>query len=627
VNRKRAIDILFNLAHPDGPPVEVIEVEDDLADSDIDGTEQDEAEDQNLQERLNQRTFVVASGALLADPRWVRVSDVFKGTKGDAQFLKPLVSSFDDPAFDKYSRRLQALRKVSEYPYVMHVLDKSLSYEEVAEIFVRVNSLGMKLRGSDLALAQITSRWQHSLKMLEDFQEECEQSWYTLDLGILVRALVVFATGQSRFKTVGTTPVADLKRGWEDAKEGLRFAINFLRTNAGIENEKLLSSPLFVIEVAYYGSQRHFRLTSAEAAAMRSWVYIASARGHYSGSSETTLDSDLGITRNNGDLKAALEVQVGRLFVEPADLVGKSKRSALFPMAYLALKAKGAKDWRSQLDLSLRHQGRDHSIEYHHIFPRKLLKEANYEADAINEIANMAFIAAGTNRTLSARPAAEYLQEILEKHGPEALQAHCIPTDPSLWEIAAYPEFLDYRRAALATAINDFIAIDKPAIFPDVLALIAKGESGSVEFKASARWDHRSATTNKALEFVIIKSVAGMLNAKGGYLLLGVDDKGHVAGLSEDYRTLSTRPDRDGYEQFLINLLSTAFGKYVASSLSISFHEIDGKDIAVIQIPRSASPVYLTEGTRERFFVRLGNTTQELNTKDSVSYVRKNWLK
>src|ERR1700678_2037154 len=118
--------------------------------------------------------------------------------------------------------------------------------------------------------------------------------------------------------------------------------------------------------------------------------YTSGARGQYSGSSESTLDSDLGVIRNNGDLKDVLELQLGRLRVDPADLAGKSKRSALFPMAYLALKAKGARDWQTQLDLSLRHQGRDHSIEYHHIFPRKLLKEARYEAEQINEIANMA---------------------------------------------------------------------------------------------------------------------------------------------------------------------------------------------------------------------------------------------
>ena len=628
-DRRRPIDILFNLAHPDGPPIEVIEVDDDPADSDLEGVEQDGDEDgQNLQERLNQRTFVVSSSALLADPRWVRVSDVFNGANSDAQFLKPLVSSFDDPAFDKYSKRLQALRKIREYPYVMHVLDKSLSYEEVAEIFVRVNSLGMKLRGSDLALAQITSRWQHSLKMLEDFQEECEQSWYTLDLGILVRALVVFATGQSRFKTVGSTQISELKRGWEDAKEGLRFAINFLRTNAGIENEKLLSSPLFAIAVAYYGSQKQFKLTSPEATALRSWVYIASARGHYSASSETTLDSDLGIIRNSGDLKAAAELQLGRLYVDAADLVGRGKRSALFPMAYLALKARGAKDWRSQLELSLSHQGRDHSIEFHHIFPRKTLKEADYEADQINEIANMAFIAGGTNRSLSSKPASDYLKEILQKNGKEALEAHCIPTDPALWDVTAYPAFLEYRRAALARAINDFIAINQPTEQPlDVASMIANGEGECLEFKSSTRWDYRAGSINKALEAVIVKSTAGLLNAKGGVLLIGVDDKGVAIGLQQDYGTLSTRPNRDGYEQLLINLFSTSFGKDVSASLAIAFHEIAGQDICVVQIPKSSKPVYVTDGNRERLFVRMGNTTQELNTKESVAYVKSHWPK
>src|SRR5713101_7439295 len=128
----------------------------------------------------------VANSALAADRRWVPVSDVFSGAKTDAQILRPLVSSLDDPLFDRYSKRLQDLRKIRAYPYVMHVLDKSLSYEEVAEIFVRVNSLGMKLRGSDLALAQITARWPNSLKLFEEFQEEYEKKWFTLDIGVVV---------------------------------------------------------------------------------------------------------------------------------------------------------------------------------------------------------------------------------------------------------------------------------------------------------------------------------------------------------------------------------------------------------------------------------------------------------
>ena len=265
--RKKEIDILFNLDHPENL-YEFTEVssDEDLPQLDEDEadeaseTEDEDADDVSLQERLKKMTFVVASKQLAQQPNWVSVSRVFKSS--DSDILKAAgVTSFEDAKYAKYTDRLQKLRGIAKYPYSMHVLPRDLSYEEVAEIFVRVNSLGVKLRGSDLALAQITARWPNSLKLLEDFQDECEKSWMTLDLGLLVRGLVVFATGQSRFGTVRTISVEKLKKGWEDAKNGLRFAINFLRTNADIEDESLLSSPLFFLAIAYYSQVRKEKLS------------------------------------------------------------------------------------------------------------------------------------------------------------------------------------------------------------------------------------------------------------------------------------------------------------------------------------------------------------------------------
>jgi hypothetical protein len=93
----------------------------------------------------------------------------------------------------------------------MDVLERRLSYNEVTEIFVRVNSLGAKLRGSDLALAQITARWRNSLKTFQGFQEKCEKLGFELDLGLFLKNLVAFATGQSRFLTVGNLAQKQLK--------------------------------------------------------------------------------------------------------------------------------------------------------------------------------------------------------------------------------------------------------------------------------------------------------------------------------------------------------------------------------------------------------------------------------
>src|ERR1019366_8408678 len=62
----------------------------------------------------------------------------------------------------------------------------------------------------------------------------------------------------------------------------------------------------------------------------------------------------------------------------------------------------------------------------------------------------------------------------------------------------------------------------------EVAALIAGGESITVEFKSSARWDVKQNTQNKAMEQIIVKTVAAFLNAEGGTLLIGVDDAGQV---------------------------------------------------------------------------------------------------
>ena len=136
---------------------------------------------------------------------------------------------------------------------------------------------------------------------------------------------------------------------------------------------------------------------------------------------------------------------------------------------------------------------------------------------------------------------------------------------------------------------------------PDLGALIAQGESETVEFKASARWDLRANAPNKALEAVIVKTVAGLLNARGGILLIGVDDKGTAVGLEQDFKTLSKRPDQDGYQQFLVNLFSSSLGKDVCAYISISFQSIDEQDICVLRIQKSLKPIYVGEGQQTRF--------------------------
>jgi hypothetical protein len=457
-HRKRPIDILFNLEHPEGPPVEVLEVDENDLSGDIE--EEDEKGERDIQEELKNRAFVVSGRALQNDPIWVPVSTIF--VKSDKDILRRICGSSDDPRWDKYAERLQRVRKIQDYPYVMQVLEKKLSYEEVTEIFVRVNSLGIKLRGSDLAFAQISSRWRGFMRICEKFANGFEDNdTFLLESGLLVRLLVVFATHQSRFKTVGRISLEALKEGWEDAQTGLEFAINFVKANAQIESLGLLSSPFLLIPIAVYAHLKNGKLTEAEDKALLQWLYLAHMRGHYSiGSSETILDADLAVlfrTKSLENLLKQLQQHVKQFEVVYSDIEHKGIRNPMFSMLYFVLRQNGAKDWLSGIKLSSKLIGKPHKLQFHHIFPKSLLRNG-YERNEINEIANMAFIGGKTNRHILNNPPSKYFpDDIIPKRGKEALTSQLVPLEPKLWQIQNYRDFLDHRRKAIVQAINSFM--------------------------------------------------------------------------------------------------------------------------------------------------------------------------
>ncbi len=461
--RIKAIDLLFNLEHPERQEI-VTEVDEDADDEATENDEADSTEDE-LQRRFERMTFVVATNKLAALPQWVKVSDVFK-SDSDTDFLKRAgITNFDDPRYEKYTRRLAQLRGVRKYVYRMDVLERTLSYEEVTEIFVRVNSLGAKLRSSDLALAQITARWRHSLEIFQKFQSECAKHGFELELGMHLKAMIAFATGQSRFMTVGSLSIDQLQTAWKDATEGMRFAINFLKSNVGIDSPALLSSPFLMITVALFGHAKGYQLTPDEAARLRQWVLLANTKGRYSrGSSETILDQDLSTIARAGSADALIDrvrLQFGRLSVTPEDLEGRDQRSSLFKTMFLAFRAAGAKDWTSNLQISLDHSGSQHRLQFHHFFPKALLTKNGFSPREADDIANLTFISGRTNRKISDKAPAVYLSEIVTKQGTALFPLQAIPYQPELLEVGAYRAFLAERRTLLASRLNAFLEVNE----------------------------------------------------------------------------------------------------------------------------------------------------------------------
>lgn len=156
--------------------------------------------------------------------------------------------------------------------------------------------------------------------------------------------------------------------------------------------------------------------------------------------------------------------------------------------------------------------------------------------------------------------------------------------------------------------------------------LIASGESDTLEFKASARWDYRANKVNKELEKVILRTVASFLNAANmGNLLIGVDDDGRIIGLEADYRSTGKKIGRDSYENFLMTVLVEEYGKDVSPFIQIKFHLIDGHDICQIAVSPAPKPVFVKQGNGEHLFIRIGNSTRALSTREAVEYCKLRW--
>ena len=437
VGRKKfKIDIMFNMNHP----VEV---------SDEDG---DESEDLKTDASLEKEIFSIKK---INKPNWISVSRAFSTD------LSKLVVNELKNVPPSYIDRIEALKKINYHPCHVVEISDEIPYAEAVKIFVRINSKGTKLRGSDLALAQLTSIWPSTADkdgvfgIINNYSKKLEENNHEIDAGIVVRNLVAFATNQGSLNILPS--LSSLQDNWKKAEEGMNDAIDFLTNHVGFESLGLLSSHFSLIAVAKCLCARG-RLPKKDKEKLKSWIILANLKGRYSlGSSVTWLSRDIGDAEDIGLMIKNLRTHVGRLRVESSDLSGQlRKNNSYIKILYFILKKEGAKDWRTTDPISWSTMSDKNKLESHHIFPQSQLKSKECSPETRNNIANLAFITRETNKWLRDRLPEDYLPEIK----PQLLEKHLIPLDPDLWKIDNYPSFLKERQKLIAEKMNSYLNIE-----------------------------------------------------------------------------------------------------------------------------------------------------------------------
>ena len=453
-DRKRPIDILFNLNHPE-------EVFGQTQDAEYFETVEDESTEIDALRVVRNQTFVVANNALAKQKYWVSVTKIFQDDS-ESKTLRDIGFNSNDEEWDHLADRIKRVRDIVNYEYRCITLESSKSYQEVTEIFVRVNSLGTKLRSSDLALAQMTAIWPHSLKEFEGYQNICGHAGFQFDLGIILRLLTIMAKekagigDQVKFNNITHLSQDHLQGAWQDTKAAFDFAINFLREHLKIESLAALSSPFIIVTLSYFLHKNKDHLDNEQVTQLREWIKRCNMKARYSrGSSETILGQDITAIRKGNSITPLLthiKTQAGKLDVAAEDLELLKSNGAYFKTMFLSFRQAGAQDWKTNLPISMSMQGARHKIEEHHIFPKAQLKQLGHTDDLINNIANLTFISAGQNKSISDNLPTEYLSTLSDND----LEQHCIPKDQSLWELNEYKTFLEARRNLITERLNAY---------------------------------------------------------------------------------------------------------------------------------------------------------------------------
>ena len=561
---------------------------------------------------------------------------------GFYDYLKTHEGYVDEDA-QKYHKKLDEIfgSVWSSYEIPIVKLPYSLHLDNVATIFERINSKGTPLGVFDLLNARFITYGivlKHQWELIKDSHENI-QRWYDtfnndkLPLYI-IQAISLSQSGfikrkyilnlDESYKISGAFQFEEFLKDWNEMSDYVEEAISRVTfTGAGgfgAINYDFIPYTLMVPMIAALLKKiedKRNRPSCLDKIQFWYWNTILSDR--YSSSIETAIESDLKVMEKwfDGDISDPFETE------EQNNFNTRNSYSALYKATMCIIAKKGA------LDFVRGDPPQHNTLEDHHIFPRSKAKTFN-AGDDINSILNRTLIFDTTNKFLSNKNPSEYLTTIMNEQQidkielQKRLSTHLISSNAL--EYMLKNDFTGFIREREKTIREEF----QKTLYPETdnasfyIQELLKGENQNVEFKETLRWDVRTNQVNSALEEVVMKELASFMNAKGGQILIGVDDSGTVLGLERDYQTLNNK-NSGSFQEHLTNLTNKYLGKNANSYTDWKFQQVDGHDICLGNVKPSPSPIYITVKNEKKFYVRHNNTCQPYDVEEAIDYISRHW--
>ena len=461
------------------------------------------------------REFAVWTPAFEKNPEWIsEISQVFAADEEHniSKFRKAYIKivnegraknneeELTEDEEDRIEENINDLLNLGIYSLPTLKINSKANEENVADIFVRVNSGGQNLTEKNFieTLIAVYDNAVHDKinKFCADSRIPANGTSFNqilqVDPSHLIRMSVGVGFRRARLRYVymllrgknlktGEITQNIREENLKIFKDSLDMVTNLnnwhafmnLFASAGYLKGSFVASSNAVVfsYVLYLIGKYDYKVSSVELQKIISkWIFMSTITGFYTGSTESQVEkqfADLRDVHNADEFVVYLDSVIANRFTDdyfeyslPSELNSSSATSPAWYGYIAAINVLGTPMLFSTAPLSqyfiLGTSGDKNSIDKHHIFPKNYLGKIGYNNDRDrNQIANFTYLDYATNIDISDAPPTEYVSRYRDKLGEEGYKLACKQNAlPENFEQLSYPEFLIKRRILMAQIVK-----------------------------------------------------------------------------------------------------------------------------------------------------------------------------
>lgn len=375
--------------------------------------------------------------------------------------------------------RVGAFReRVLNYP-VPTVTVQGATLDEIGEVFIRVNSQGMRITSADRAIA-LMGKLDVRL-MAEELRLKVRESGFAL-MGV-ESILMGFNLIAEEPRADGDPPKLDamarrwskridkdsaaqdqFKKVWHKYQHSYLAAIDYLRKRFPVHDESYLPSVNMLSTLSVFFYHHAGQPNGYQSSELRKWFWATGVAERYTGR---------GYHRNivaDAKLFAALGRGVRRRFVfrdlldpildiQGAEYTSRSARTRAF---FCLLSAREPRYLENGEEISLEQGVLSHANlrNRHHIFPQGRLRQ-HFPARTYNSLCNICFLVSRDNQKIGMRLPRYYLENYRDSgraRFKRVMRSHLIPVadDSGIWDRGLVGAFKKFQKNRLGVICAEF---------------------------------------------------------------------------------------------------------------------------------------------------------------------------